>query len=332
MIRWRYLAVVAAVVGGLGLGSAAAGAARVWQRVSPVPVRRLGLAAVGNGRFVYAIGGWNRTAKALASVERFDSVTGRWRAEAPMPLRLFGIAAARGLDGRLFVFGGRGPAVPDSLDHTLIYTPQTDTWTRGAQMPTPRYWAAATSGINGAVYVIGGSNFTGRGAAGVGTVEAYIPKTDRWHTEPSLPITDNGDYSMLAAVTGRAGRIYVLGGFDPHHGTARATVWAWWPGQTRWHARARMPIPLFGLAAVRASDGHIIAMGGSSGATINGRYVVSRAVEAYDPSRNTWRLLPSMPTARANLAVATAGVRIYAIGGTPTRIYDGLRTVEALQP
>ncbi len=68
-----------------------------------------------------------------------------------MPLRLFGVAAAEGSDGRLYVCGGRGPAIPDSLGHTLIYSPGRDGWTRGAPMPTPRSRATATTGIHGTI-------------------------------------------------------------------------------------------------------------------------------------------------------------------------------------
>lgn len=327
-----FLAVTAVAVATAWTGGAPAAAASGWHRASPVPVGRLGLAAVADGRFVYALGGWNRRDKALASVERLDPRSGRWGAVAPMPVRLIGLAAAEGPDGRIFVFGGRGPATPDSLDSTLVYSPSNNSWMRGTPMPTPRYWAAATAGIHGTIYVIGGSNFSGRGAAGLDTVEAYTPGTDRWRSEPSLPFSDNGGYSMLAAVTGRAGRIFVLGGFDPRHGTARASVWAWWPGQSRWHARAPMPIPLFGLGAVRGAHGRIIALGGYTG-NVDGRDVAGRAVESYDPARNTWRVLPALPAARALLAAAATGRgRIYAIGGTRTSTYDGLRTVQAFHP
>lgn len=47
---------------------------------------------------------------------------------------------------------------------------------------------------------------------------------------------------------------------------------------------------------------------------LGGRPVLD-VVEVYDPTANTWTTLESMPTARAGLAAATKGSRIYAVGG-----------------
>ena len=49
---------------------------------------------------------------------------------------------------------------------------------------------------------------------------------------------------------------------------------------------------------------------------LGGRFAgVLDTVEAYDPTANAWSALASMPTARAGLAAATKGSRIYTFGG-----------------
>lgn len=53
-------------------------------------------------------------------------------------------------------------------------------------------------------------------------------------------------------------------------------------------------------------------------------------MEAYDPSRNEWRMLGSMTSSRSNAGVAMLGDVIYAVGG-----FDGndfLNTLEVYNP
>jgi len=40
-----------------------------------------------------------------------------------------------------------------------------------------------------------------------------------------------------------------------------------------------------------------------------------RALEAYDPARNAWSVLPSMPTSRHGLAGAVVGKRLHMVSG-----------------
>jgi len=57
-------------------------------------------------------------------------------------------------------------------------------------------------------------------------------------------------------------------------------------------------------------------VGGGSGGNPLGR------VEAYDPVTNTWATKANMPTARWNLAAASANGILYALGGlSPTSGY-----------
>ncbi|MDF2259043.1 kelch repeat-containing protein [Streptantibioticus ferralitis] len=102
-----------------------------------------------------------------------------------------------------------------------------------------------------------------------------------------------------------------------------------------------MPTGRSGLAAATApcpenvnglSGTCVYAIGGFKGSTLN-------TVEAYSPATNTWATLPSMPTARANLAAAAAtcpkaierrkATCVYALGGTNG---SDLNTVEAYNP
>ena len=64
-----------------------------------------------------------------------------------------------------------------------------------------------------------------------------------------------------------------------------------------------------GYAAGRVLNGKLYVVGGGSGGQPLGR------VEAYNPATNTWATKASMPSARWNLAAASANGILYALGG-----------------
>ncbi len=150
------------------------------------------------------------------------------------------------------------------------------------------------------------------------------------------------DRRQLAAVTGRDGRIYAIGGLtstaSPPH---LASVEAYSPDTNTWTAVAPMPNPRFLLAAAAGADGRIYAIGGRDN---RGNFL--NTVEAYTPATNTWTptcqsgteptadkpCIRPMPTPRSALAAAAGpDGKIYAIGGDGAD--TGARTtVEAYDP
>src|SRR5262245_6651400 len=81
--------------------------------------------------------------------------------------------------------------------------------------------------------------------AGVRSRNEYMDDAGE-HTPPRLG---------LAAVTGRDGHIYAIGGNDV------ATVEGYDPASDTWTTRASMPTARGGLAAVAGPDGRIYAIG-----------------------------------------------------------------------
>ena len=77
---------------------------------------------------------------------------------------------------------------------------------------------------------------------------------------------------------------------------------------SRWSSRAKMPSPRARLAAVSLND-LVYAIGGDIGGT------VGDLVEAYDPSRNTWQIGASKPTAVSNIGASAVGDLIFVPGG-----------------
>ncbi|MET7618828.1 hypothetical protein [Streptomyces sp. NPDC005408] len=196
----------------------------------------------------------------------------------------------------------------------------------GATAPCP----PGVAGLRGTcVYAVGGGNRRA-GFIQLSTVEAYSPATNMWVTLPSMPTARNSLAGAAApcpnAVVGRNETcVYAYGGFpgggapDDLHRTVEAYV----PTPNVWATLPLMPTARSGLAGAAAPCPKaarqicVYAFGGVRTSD------ALRTVEAYSPTANVWATLPSMPTARFNLAGVAAPCPdslhrtcVYAIGGS----------------
>ncbi len=99
---------------------------------------------------------------------------GSWATKSRMPTARQFLAAATGLDGRIYALGGFvvDPADPRSEQRSRIveaYTPSTDTWRTVQEMPTARSNLAAAWGPDGRIYAIGGLT----GSTSPGGIESF---------------------------------------------------------------------------------------------------------------------------------------------------------------
>ncbi|HLJ92627.1 MAG TPA: kelch repeat-containing protein [Gemmataceae bacterium] len=235
-----------------------------------------------------------------------------WATVASLPTARAALAAATGLDGRIYAMGGFS-AYGGFVNTVEAYNAITNTWSTVAPMPTARADLAATTGADGRIYAIGGVNFSGL----LSTVEVYNPTTNNWTTAASLP----GGRQSLAAATGADGRIYVMGGAGGGN-----VVEAYSPSTNSWSTVANIPTSRFDLSAASGQNGRIYAMGGEM--------VVTQTIgtnESYSPATNSWSAAAAMPTARSSFGAATGtDGRIYTIGGLgPVGLVN---TVEAYDP
>uniref|UniRef100_A0A8C8TE61 Kelch-like 29 n=1 Tax=Peromyscus maniculatus bairdii TaxID=230844 RepID=A0A8C8TE61_PERMB len=176
-------------------------------------------------------------------------------------------------DGKIYTLGGLG--VAGNVDHVERYDTITNQWEAVAPLPKAVHSAAATV-CGGKVYVFGGVNEAGRAA---GVLQSYVPQTNTWSFIES-PMIDN---KYAPAVT-LNGFVFILGGsyarattiYDPEKGNIKA-------GPNMNHSRQ--------FCSAVVLDGKIYATGGivsSEGPALGN-------MEAYEPTTNTWTLLPHMP-------------------------------------
>jgi len=256
-------------------------------------------------------------------VLQFDPGSNSWAEKQPMPRALHHVAFAA-LGDKIYGFGGfalpsAGPPSWMPVGDCWEYDPAADRWRALAPMPTVRGAAAAVE-LDGKLYVIGGASLPtdqkmllpGSPQMVVGTVEVYDPVHDQWERRSNMPTPRN--HHAVGAI-GR--KIYAIGGrigsvFIPFSNPLDL-VESYDPATDRWGpVLERMPTPRSGCAW--ASDGRQVYVAGGE-AQDRAMLSAYRAVEAYDPARNRWTVLPSMPTPRHGCAGAIIDNKFYIAGG-----------------
>jgi N-acetylneuraminic acid mutarotase len=190
-----------------------------WTEMPPMDLARgaAGTAVIGDK--LYVAGGAPKTFGVSASgspygdLEIFDFKTGEWSRGPDMPMPRHHLVAA-GLDGKLYVVGGRAGLLDTNNDIPPTgefdrYDPKTEKWERLPELPFPAGYPGITT-VAGKIVVVGGEDQT-RWEDGGGWVTpaawAFDPKTNRWQRLPDLNIERRG---MGAASVD--GRVYVLTG------------------------------------------------------------------------------------------------------------------------
>ncbi|HEX8647694.1 MAG TPA: kelch repeat-containing protein [Thermoleophilaceae bacterium] len=113
-----------------------------------------------------------------------------------------------------------------------------------------------------------------------------------------------------AARIGRS--IYVVGGFEQSTAKTTAAVERYSIASRRWARVKSMPVALNHAAAV-AWGGRLYVIGGY--ADPEGLSREQRLLLRYDPATGRWKRMAKPPSARAALAAAVVGDRLYAVGG-----------------
>lgn len=321
MHRVLALSIVALVM----MTAPAQGETGKWTKGAPFPEPSEELIGVAANGKLYVFGGLGPGWIPQGLVYEYDPSTDKWTKKQPMALPSHHVAIIE-LDDKFYAFGGfvppqSGPPAWVPIDNAWEYDPATDRWRALAPMPSKRGSAVAAA-VNGKIYVIGGaavhpgSNepalLPGRPHRSVGTVEEYDPKTDSWSPRSSMPTARNH-----AAIGAANDKIYVIGGRlgSAFIFTASNTnvVEEYDPATDQWGlVRARMPTERSG-GTWAVHDGRIYVAGGEH----QDQYLLAafRAVEAYDPSTNSWEALPNMPMPRHGLAGAVVGNRLHLVSG-----------------
>jgi Kelch motif len=288
-----------------------------WTALQPAQLERTEVAAARIGRFIYVVGGFERSSGGtVAAVERYDIRRDRWRREPDMPVAL-NHPTAVAHRGRLYVHGGyRGETDLTVPTGTLLrYDPERRRWRRLPPAPTPRA-AHALAAIRGRLYAAGGANDSGS----LRSLEVYDIRRARWRSGPSFPGPARNHTTGVAS----GGRFYVFAGRDAGNLNVAER---YDPRRRVWEELPPLRGARGGIASARLRDDRIVVFGGErlepGGTTI-------AQVELFDPRRRRWSSLPALRTPRHGLGGAALGRRVYAIEGGPTPGFDFSNAIEYL--
>ena len=194
------------------------------------PIRRYASGAVLNGQFYIALG-LAPNNQGLASVVRYNPAQNAWKAllDNPVPGCC---AGAAGVQGRLWLFGGRlGSATVQS------FSPSQGVWVTHTSMPVGASFPAVVSDTAGEhIYVFGGTTAdTPDGGITLGVSQRYSISTDEWTLLEPMP-----DARASAAAVSMLGVIWLLGG-ETDQLPAQSSVYVYSPNDDTWAEAPPMP-------------------------------------------------------------------------------------------
>ena len=266
-------------------------------------------------------------------VQMYDINTKQWSNKEKMLYPHTGNVAVGAGDGNIYSFGGY-LKLPDSIrpeDYALYqiifkdppisgllqkYDPSTNTWER-KNSSDGRVFSAGVATEDGSIYIFGGyevqrffydsenPSAPSYKIVNAGKTLKYSIANDKWEYVANMPTPRSG----LAAVLGKDGKIYVMGGLGDDC-QWQSTVEVYDPETNTWEKNTDMPTPRGAFSAVVDGFGKIYAIGGVSlWHSINN-------VEIYDPSTNNWENGPDItPDRMSHGAIITDDDIIYVIGG-----------------
>jgi Kelch motif/PQQ-like domain len=241
--------------------------------------------------------GWAGPSSGL--VQRSDRVAlaaPAWRLDTPLPQKQDTLVARRGADGLIYAFGS-GPKID-------VLNPSTHRWS--VRTPGSATSAPPRADSAGLIYMVSGRTF-----------RAFDPRTNSWTERAPVPV----ERYDAAVVTGKDGKIYVLGGYGPDpkdnsNSLYRRGLDVYDPGTDSWQVKAPMPTGREGLGAAVGTDGTIYAIGGGTD-HYDRFYSCYAVVEAFNPRTNTWSTKPPLPQPMCGVtAGTTAKGAIVAVGGS----------------
>ncbi len=266
------------------------------------------------------------TALILYSLEIKGVEGSVWKVGESMPTNRSEIAAEV-VKGKIYVMGGGDYSKDGILDLLEIYDPITNEWTQGTPLPYGIDHAPSVK-YEDKIYLIGGFL---RDKITTDKVQIYDPITNEWTQGTALPVPRAASVAEIVN-----GTIYVISGLDIDHHPVTTNL-AYNIENDTWMTKAQMPT-MNGPkhhAASAVVDGKIYVIGGR----LFGNGVPNQINDAltnlddnwmYNPQKNNWTLLSSMPIGRSGFAAESLDGQIYVFGGQVAR--GPMANVESYDP
>ncbi len=277
------------------------------------------------------------TIAATSQAAGLPRIGGSWAAVPAFPSDVAPMTVTSGADGHIYLFGfcqgtcdQVGGPVAYGAPVTEIYDPSTSTWTAGKGAPASCAGAMASAvDANGMVHLAGCWRDI---VSNPGFREAvYDPTAATWTME-----FGHGPYAdPIGGMAGPNGQIEWFSEILEKQGTAVFTVGYQVLVETDglWFSGTGVPSTAPSDTAVLGRDGRVYAVGGSRDCQPEFGTCAVPAVQAYQPTTNSWRQVTSLPTPRIRVAAATdSRGRIFTMGGLAGDAHTLYATVQVYRP
>lgn len=171
-----------------------------WSRGADLPERRANAAVAAVAGKLYLLGGHSGM-DALDTIRVYDPARDQWQDGGKMADGPLVSAAATGLNGKIYLFGG----YPDYATFRE-FDPATQEWKWLAYPEFPRFGATLAVGPGGYLYLLGGESY-----GGLNLVQRYHIASDSWSLV-NLGLEGDRVFSNAAYVEGT---LYLAGGYNP---------------------------------------------------------------------------------------------------------------------
>jgi len=269
----------------------------IWSSGTAMPTPRTDVGAANVGEVIYIAGGIDSLARILDTVEAYDTGRNSWSTVAPLPQPLYHVSLVS-YKAKIYAIGGFEGLAQTPVDSVYMLDPETGFWEEKARLPHAVGGAAAI--VRGdRIHVIGGR-------LGTGIADGYFiydPEKDSWTNGEGLisPRAFHGAASMDDG-------IMVFGGRSGSLAQNLRTVEILKDGASTWEKSGFMNMRRSSFGTV-AYDGRIYLFGGET------TTAALDSVEMYDPVKDEWTEISTMPTGRHGVAAVVVGGKIFVIGG-----------------
>lgn len=257
--------------------------------------------------------------------EMFDFRSEKWRSMPALPPNSFFNFSCALVGCNLYAVGGF-VGLSDITTKMPVYNLRTNTWSEATQMHDLRE-ACGCGVIGGCIYVAGGICRLKAAERRVRSAEVYFPDKNLWCPIASMA---EGRSCCASAVVGN--KLYIIGGYGARNFLQSVEVYD--PVEDTWTRRSNMP-RLWILAGC-ASIGSKIYVIGSDMVAMD-----EQELAVYDTKSDMWSFVGSIPFGNLvtgskcslwGCAVASAGEKLYVIGGASSYDGGGLNTVLVYEP
>jgi len=283
--------------------------------ISAMPENLMYPSVVEDGGKLYVIGGLvddiYGSTPSVTSLYIYDIATGETTRGADMDNGVTWAESAKGIDGRIYVFGGYNSSMGYTA-MTQIYDISDNAWSLGTPSPNLLGGGSAVTVANGTIILIGSY------ASNSVSTLAYDPVGDSWSSMADQPVS----VQARKAAYWDESAIFVMGGDGG--GAASASLYRFDPLANTWTELEQMPYAAMMGGVATGKNGIVYHFGGVDGSWADGGPQLSQ-IQKYDPATDTWSVstISSLSPARSGLGYATDGYgRIFAVCG-----YDGFNVV-----